>query len=90
MVFDKETGVSPLRTNIRFAKDQGLIGGNKNKMYFINNKEESFSLVNVEECFRENPNLYKIMYEHILPVLETYLGTTTEFQEQIDAGLLEY
>jgi hypothetical protein len=90
LIFDKERGLSPIRTNIRFAKENGLIGGNKNAMYFINNKEDKFPLRTVEEYFSEHPEMYKIMYDHIIPVLETRLGSTSAFQEKIDAGLFNY
>lgn len=90
LVFDKNNGVSPIRSNIRFAKDNGLVGGNKNSMYFINNKDDKFSLRNVEECFKENPNLYKIMYSHIIPILETKLGSSDDTVETVDEELLAY
>lgn len=90
IIFDKVSGVSPIRTNIAFAKENGLIGGNKNAMYFINNKDAKFPLRAVEEYFSEHPEMYRIMYDHIIPVLETKLSTTSPLQEKIDDGLLEY
>ena len=46
-------------TNIRFAKDNGLIGGNKNATYFINAKDKKFPMRTVEEFFHENKEMYK-------------------------------
>lgn len=90
LIFDKVKGVSPIRTCIRFAKDNGLIGGNKNATYFINNKEEKFPMRNVEEYFSEHKELYKIMYDHIIPVLETKLSSVKEAEMVFDNDLLGY
>lgn len=90
LVFDKINGICPIRSNIEFAKENGLIGGNRNAMYFINNKENKFPLRTVEAYFNENPEMYKIMYDHIVPLLETKLGDPSDNQEVVDEGLLDY
>ena len=90
LIFDKLRGVSPIRTNIEYAKENGLVGGNINSMYFINEKDKKFPLRTVEEYFAEHPEMYKIMYDHIIPVLETKLGTVSDLQEKIDTELMEY
>ena len=90
LIFDKVRGVSPIRTNIRFAKDNGLIGGNKNATYFINAKDKKFPMRTVEEFFHENKEMYKIMYEHIIPVLETKLSSVKEAEINFDDCLMEY
>lgn len=90
LIFDKVRGVSPIRTNIRFAKDNGLIGGNKNATYFINAKDKKFPMRTVEEFFHENKEMYKTMYEHIIPVLETKLSSVKEAEINFDDCLMEY
>lgn len=90
LIFDKVNGISPIRSNIEFAKENGLIGGNKNAMYFINNKDQKFPLRTVESYFSEHPEMYKVMYDHIVPVLETKLGAASDIQEKIDNALLDY
>jgi RecA/RadA recombinase len=75
LVFDKVKGYDSLRSSISFAKNNELIGGNKNGYYFITNKEEKFTGVDIHKCFAENRNLYKIMYNNILPILETVLSS---------------
>lgn len=74
LVYDKVKGIDSLRSTLNFAKEVGLLAGNKNKSYFINNKEESFSMINVHEDFAERKELYKIMYENVIPVLEHRLS----------------
>ena len=90
IIFDKIKGVSPIRTCIQFAKDNGLIGGNKNAMYFFNNKDDKFKLRNVEECFSENKELYNIMYQHIVPVLSTRLSQVSSAELEMDDELMDY
>ena len=67
-----------------------MIGGNKNAMYFINNKDDKFKLRNVEECFSENKELYNIMYQHIVPVLSTRLSQVSSAELEMDDELMDY
>lgn len=90
IVYDKVKGVSPIRSCIRFAKENGLIGGNKNAMYFINNKDDKFPLRTVEEYFGEHKEMYRIMYDHIIPILETKLSHVKEEEMVLDDELIEY
>lgn len=90
LVFDKVRGLSPIRSCIRYAKEEGLIGGNKNAMYFINAKEKKFPLRTVEKFFMENKEMYKIMYDHIIPSLDTRLSSVSEAEMQFDDALMSY
>ena len=90
IVYDKVKGVSPIRTCIQFAKDNGLIGGNRNSMYFINNKDSKFQLRSVEECFNQNKELYSIMYQHIVPLLSTRLSQVTSEELEMDNEIMDY
>ena len=90
LVFDKVRGLSPLRSCIRFAKDMGLVGGNKNATYFVDAKEKKFPMRTVEQFFMENKEMYKIMYDHIIPVLDTKLSSAKEAEMQFDDALMEY
>ena len=74
LVFDKVTGYDSLRSSIMFAKECGVLGGNKNGYYLINNKESKFTFINAHKDFKENRELYKILYSHIIPILETRLS----------------
>lgn len=74
LIYDKNSGVDMVRSTVCYAKDMGLVGGNKNGYYFINNKDEKFTLMNMPQDFRENPKLYKIMKDTVIPVLETNLS----------------
>lgn len=75
LVCDKIRGYDSLRSSFAFAKENGLIGGNKNGYYFINNKEVKFSGADIHKSFAENRELYKIMYAHIIPLLEEVLSS---------------
>lgn len=90
IIYDKVRGVDPVRTCIAYAKDNGLIGGNKNSMYFVNHKENKFPLKTVNEFFMEHRELYKIMYEEILPSLKSKLSSVSEEQLQVVDELMDY
>ena len=78
-------GIDPLRSTVFFAKDLGLTGGNKNKFYFISDPDKYFTLTRINEDFRENRELYKIMYRNVIPQLETVLSQVdTEELEALD------
>lgn len=74
LIYNKNTGVDMVRSTVDFAKDMGLVGGNRNGYYFTTNKEEKFTLRNMPEDFRNNPKLYKIMKDNIIPILEKNLS----------------
>ena len=74
-----------VRSTVDYAKDMGLVSGNKNGYYFITDKDEKFTLKDMPNDFRHNPKLYKIMKENIMPILETNLsGITPEEMEVPD------
>ena len=74
LIYDKNTGVDMVRSTVDYAKDMGLVSGNKNGYYFITDKDEKFTLKNMVEDFRNNPKLYKIMKDNVIPLLETNLS----------------
>lgn len=61
----------------------GLTGGNKNKFYFADHKEDSFSLVNVTEEFRNRKELWKIMFDTVKIPLQARLSTISQ-EEMLD------
>jgi hypothetical protein len=77
MIYDSNSGINMIRSTVKFAKDIGLLGGNKNGYYFASNKDDKFTLKNMPNDFKENPNLYKIMHDTIMPVLEQNLSGIT-------------
>lgn len=85
LVYDKLRGLDALRSTVFFAKSLGLTGGNKNKFYFLSDPEKTFTLTNINEDFRENRELFKIMYKNVIPQLETVLSQVdTEELETMD------
>ena len=48
--------------------------GNRPRYYFITDKDEKFTLLNMPTDFRRNPKLYKIMKDNVIPILETNLS----------------
>lgn len=75
LVFDKLHGYDTLRSSFKYAKYMGLIGGNRNGYYFIENKDKKFRLSTIHEDFDMDRDLYKIMYSHITPSLSQMLSS---------------
>lgn len=74
LIYDKVRGVDSLRSSVNYAKEIGILGGNRNGYYIADNKDNKFTLKNMHEDFRENRELYNILYSNIIPVLESRLS----------------
>lgn len=83
LVYDMVRGMDSLRSSVRFAKDIGILNGNKNGYYLEDDKEHKFTLKNMHKDFRENRELYKCLYGRILPVLETRLSAVSPEEMEI-------
>ena len=90
IIYDKVRGVRPIRSNIHFAKENGLTAGNRNATYFIEAKDKKFNMRTVEEFFSENKEMYKVMYDHIIPALQTKLSHVRPEEMNIDEELMAY
>ena len=90
IIYDKVRGIDPVRTCIAYAKEEGLIGGNKNATYFINDKDKKFPMRTINEFFRENREMYKIMYDNILPSLKSKLSVVSEEDLDIVDDIMDY
>lgn len=77
IVYDKVHGIDSLRTSLAFAKEYGLITGDKNHTRFLTHPDMKFSMLTVHEYFDEHREMYKVLYDNIIPVLETKLSTVT-------------
>ena len=74
LIYDKNTGINMVRSTVDYAKELGFVNGNRNGYYFLDNKEDKFTLLNMPEDFKSNPKLYKIMKDCVVPSLETNLS----------------
>ena len=90
VVYDKVRGIDSLRTSLAYAKDVGLLAGNKNKMYFIDDKDMSFSMVHCHDDFKARPELYKKLYSSIIPILETRLSAIDDGELDFDENEYDY
>ena len=90
VIYDKVRGVSPIRSCLRFAKEMGLLGGNRNATYFLTDKEKKFPMRTVEEFFRENKEMYQIMYSNIIPILDSRLSFVKPEDLEMDEELFDY
>lgn len=77
IIYDKVHGVDSLRTSLAFAKECGLVTGDKNHTRFLTNPDQKFSMLTVHDYFNEHREMYKILYDNIIPILETKLSTVT-------------
>lgn len=79
-----------MRSTLAYAKEMGLIIGNKNKTYFLDHKDMPFSMVNVHEEFAANRELYKIMYNEVIPILSKRLSAISQEEMNIIDDELDY
>ena len=86
LIYDKVRGIDSVRTTIKYLEENGLVNGNKNKSYFLDNKDISFSKVRLHSDFKANPDLFKQMYDIVIPQLESRLSEVVPeeliFEEQ--------
>lgn len=73
MIYDKDTGISMLRTCVNYAKDIGVLNGNRGGYYFGDEKNHKFTAKTMEQDFYEDRELYRIMHRHIIPPLQKNL-----------------
>lgn len=90
LVYDKNRGVDSLRTSVEYAKDLGFLNGNKNGYYFDDDKENKFTKFNMHVDFKNNRQLYKILYSHIIPELETHLSSILPEELEVVDDELDY
>lgn len=90
MIYDKVRGIDSLRSTIDWAKDQGLTGGNKNKFHFLSDKDLNFALPTIHDYFKENRDLYKVMYKNVIPILEEKLSQLDDTEVEVIAEEYDY
>ena len=56
----------------------------------VDNKDQKFPMVGMHEAFKENKDLYSIMYSTVIPVLEQKLSTLKDGEEEIPEEELNY
>ena len=90
MIYDKIRGIDPIRTTLKYAKDNGLLNGNRNASYFLDDKENKFSMVNVHDEFKARPELYKAMYDTVIPHLQERLSEVAPEELDYDENVMDY
>jgi hypothetical protein len=75
LMYDKTHGIDMVRSTVEYAKDIGLVSGNRNGYYFTTDPDKNkFTLASMPADFRANPALYKIMKEAVIPPLSANLS----------------
>lgn len=90
MIYDKVRGVDSLRSSLAYAKELGFTAGNKNGTYFVENKEQKWIPGKVHEYFKEDRNLFKILYSYIIPTLEKNLSSITPEEMECISEEMDY
>ena len=90
LIYDKVRGIDSLRSSVNYAKELGMLGGNRNGYYFGDNKENKFTLKNMHQDFKDNRDLYKILYGNIIPVLESRLSAVTPDEMEVPEEEFNY
>lgn len=90
MIYDKIRGIDSLRSSVNYAKEIGILGGNRNGYYLGDDKDNKFTLRNMHQDFKDNRELYKKLYSHIIPVLESRLSAITPEEMDIPEEEMDY
>lgn len=90
LIYDKVRGMDSLRSTITFAKDNGIVSGNKNGYYINGDKENKFTSATLHEDFRNNPELYKKLYGSVIPLLESRLSTIIPEEMEVIGEEMDY
>lgn len=90
LVYDSEKGMDSIRSSVEYARNLGLVGGNKNGYYFLDHKDAKFTKENMLEDFRNNRELFKYMYEAITPSLKGLLSDVAEEDKYICDEIMDY
>ena len=83
-------GYDSIRSSINYAKEIGMLGGNINGYYFGDRKDLKFPGRNVHEAFTQNKELYRVMYDTIIPALKAKLSTVSPSEIIVDKEELDY
>lgn len=90
LIYDSERGMDSIRSSVDYAKSLGLVGGNKNGYYFIDHKDTKFTKENMLSDFRNNRELFKYMYDAILPSLKKLLSDVDDDDTIICDEMMDY
>jgi len=90
MIYDKVHGLDSLRSSVRYCKDMGLLGGNRNGYYINGDKDHKFTLTGMNREFREDKSMYKILYSAITPLLESRLSSVSVDEMEVSEEEFDY
>jgi energy-coupling factor transporter ATP-binding protein EcfA2 len=89
MVFSFKQGFDPLRTLIFYAKDRGIIEGNKTRMKFKDDPTCTFSLKNIMKEKDEKP-IWENIKKYVFPVLNDHLSYIEPSEAKFDCRSMDY
>ncbi len=90
LVYDKMKGIDSERSTIQYAKNNALITGNRNAMYFGDNKDVKFALNDLHTHFDTRPELYRAMYDVVIPHLQKRLSALTVDELKQNENVMDY
>ena len=88
-LFSFKSGFDPLRSLILYAKDRGLIEGNKNRMKFKDDPDCVFSLKNIMKEKDEKP-IWENLKKYVIPKLNDHLSYIEPSETKFDDRTLDY
>lgn len=89
MVFSFKNGFDPLRSLIMYAKDRGLIEGNKTRYKFKDDPDCTFSFKNIMKEKEEKP-IWENLKKYVIPKLNDHLSYTEPNETKFDDRALDY
>lgn len=85
LVFNRNTGIEPIRSSVYLAKELGMLEGNR-AHYHFKGYTTTFSQKTMNEDFAEKPELVGELKEVIMPVLKSYIGNV--YKEEINNNII--
>ena len=89
MVFSYKYGFDPLRTLIIYAKDRGLLEGNKTRYKFKDDPSFTFSFKEINKEKKEKP-IWENIKKFVIPTLREHLSFIEPEDIQFDERSMDY
>lgn len=89
MVFSFKNGFDAIRTLINYARERGIIEGNRTRYKFKENPDYTFSLKNIGAELKEKP-IWDDIAKYIMPELDTHLPYVEPDTMKFDERIFDY
>jgi hypothetical protein len=83
LIYDQNEGFDPVRTQLDFAEENGLLDGRNPNKYIKGYDKMKFNMKKLDKGFAKNPELMDALFTSTVPILERNLYCRDEGSENI-------